>query len=136
MVTKIPRKFNEKLGKTIISEVKKGHSRQVACRKAGISDRTLRRWRETADLHKTNTPLKCFFEELDVAIGMPLSDLEDVMWDDALVNKNTSSAKWLLTKLLPEIYGNHDNNESSANDLEDYIDPAEEDKIFSGVEYE
>ena len=131
-----PTKFTKEVDDIIISEIKKGYTDTVACAKAGVSKRTFYRWQNKAESQKTKTDLKCFFEELEIAKGLRQALYEDVTRNDALENGNPQTAKWYLAHIDPDTWGNQDNNNSSANDLEEYIDPAEEDKIFSGVEYE
>ena len=113
-----PTKFTEEVGEKIISEIKEGYTQKVACARAGISDRTLRRWRAKAEEQKTKTPLKCFFDELEIAEGIRQGLYEDVTRESALENRNPSTAKWYLAHLDKDTFGSQDAIQNEAPAIE------------------
>ena len=62
-----PTVFNEKVCAKILEALKMGYNEEQACGYAGIGYSTFRQWRAEAQDHKTNTPKKCFFMEVDAA---------------------------------------------------------------------
>ena len=113
-----PTKFTEDVGEKIISEIKKGYTQKVACARAGISDRTLRRWKIKADEQKTRTPLKCFFEELGIAEGIRQGLYEDVTRESALDDRNPGTAKWYLSHIAKDTFGPQDETQPEAQEVE------------------
>lgn len=128
-----PTKYTEELGQIILKNLKKGITIKVACARAGVTDRTFRNWRCKADEQKTKTPLKCFFEEVELALLLGQGEYEDVIYEDAIINRNVSTAKWRLANMDSENHGSHDNSLQSINDLEDLVDQNEEDRIFKEI---
>lgn len=113
-----PTKFTEEVGEKIISEIKEGYTQKVACAKAGISPRTLQKWRVKAEEQKTKTALKCFFEELEIAEGIRQGLYEDVTRESALENRNPSTAKWYLAHLDKDTFGSQDAIQNEAPEIE------------------
>ena len=107
-----PTKFTKEVGEKIISEIEEGYTQKVACAKAGISIRTLQRWRVKAEEHKTKTDLKCFFEDLEVAEGIRQGLYEDVTRESALENRNPATARWYLSHIDKETFGPHETTET------------------------
>ena len=103
-----PTKFTKELGEKIISETKEGYTQKVACARAGISPRTLQKWRVKAEEQKTKTDLKCFFEELEIAEGIRQGLYEDVTRESAIENRNPATAKWYLAHLDKDTFGNQE----------------------------
>jgi len=100
-----PTKFTKELGEEIIAKIKEGYTQKVACAHAGISPRTLQKWRVKAEEHKTKTDLKCFFEELEIAEGIRQGLYEDVTRESALEHRNPVMAKWYLSHLDRDTFG-------------------------------
>ena len=113
-----PTKFTKEVGEKIISEIENGYTQKAACARAGISDRTLRRWRAKAEEHKTKTDLKCFFEDLDVAEGIRQGLYEDVTRESALEHRNPATARWYLSHLDRDTFGPQDATQTEAPEIE------------------
>ena len=113
-----PTKFTKELGEKIISEIKEGFTQKVACARAGISPRTLQRWRIKADEHKTKTELKCFFEELEIAEGIRQGLYEDVTRESALEHRNPVMAKWYLSHLDKDTFGQQEPEQTDTQEIE------------------
>lgn len=94
-----PTKFTKELGEKIIQYVIEGYTNEVAYAKAGVAPRTVYRWKNKADEHKTKTDLKCFFEELEVAEKLRQGEYEDVTRESALEHRNPVTAQWYLAHL-------------------------------------
>lgn len=109
-----PTKFTKEVGEKIISEIQQGYTQKVACAKAGITSRTLQRWRNKAEEQKTKTDLKCFFEELEIAEGMRQGLYEDVTRESALEHRNPVMAKWYLSHLDRDTFGPQDPTQTEA----------------------
>ena len=62
-----PTVFCEEVCEKIIEAIEKGYNEEEACGYAGIGYRTYLRWKKDAESHKTNTPKKCFFHDVDAA---------------------------------------------------------------------
>ena len=113
-----PTKFTKEVGEKIISEIKDGFTQKVACAKAGISPRTLQRWKNKADGQKTKTDLKCFFEELEIAEGIRQGLYEDVTRESALINRNPCTAKWYLSHLDKDTFGQQEPEQTDTQEIE------------------
>lgn len=113
-----PTKFTKELGAIIISEIENGYTQKVACARAGISPRTLRRWRNKADKQKTQTDLKCFFEELEIAEGIRQGLYEDVTRESALEHRNPGTAKWYLAHLDQDTFSKQEALPNENPDIE------------------
>lgn len=62
-----PTKFCQEVCDKIIEALEQGYPEEDACGYAGIGYSTFRLWRNEAKDHKTDTPKKCFFKEVDAA---------------------------------------------------------------------
>lgn len=113
-----PTKFTKEVGEKIISEIEDGYTQRVACARAGISIRTLQRWRVKAEEHKTKTDLKCFFEDLEVAEGIRQGLYEDVTRESALENRNPATARWYLSHIDKETFGPQEVTQTEAPEIE------------------
>ena len=113
-----PTKFTEELGEQIIKFVMEGYTNQVAYAKAGVSPRTVYRWKNKADEQKTKTPLKCFFEELEIAEKLRQGEYEDVTRESALEHRNPVMAKWYLSHLDRETFGPQETTQTEAPEIE------------------
>ena len=113
-----PTKFTKEVGEKIISEIEEGYTQKVACAKAGISIRTLQRWRVKAEEHKTKTDLKCFFEDLEVAEGIRQGLYEDVTRESALENRNPATARWYLSHIDKETFGPQETTQTEPLEIE------------------
>lgn len=113
-----PTKFTEELGEQIIQFVMEGYTNQVAYAKAGVSPRTVYRWKNKADEQKTKTPLKCFFEELEIAEKLRQGEYEDVTRESALEHRNPVMAKWYLSHLDRETFGPQETTQTEAPEIE------------------
>ena len=109
-----PTKFTEELGEAIIQFVKEGYTNEVAYAKAGVAPRTVYRWKNKAEEQKTKTPLKCFFEELEVAEKLRQGEYEDVTRESALEHRNPVTAQWYLAH-LDETFVKRTVNETNVN---------------------
>ena len=103
-----PSKFSKELGEKILHYVLEGYTNEVSYAKAGVSPRTVYRWRNKADKQKTKTDLKCFFEELELVEKLRQGKYEDITRKEALENKNAAVAKWYLAHLDRDNFGNQD----------------------------
>ena len=64
-----PTVFNDEVCNKILEALEKGYNENQACGYAGIGYSTYLRWKSEAQDHKTNTPKKCFFEKVDIALS-------------------------------------------------------------------
>lgn len=113
-----PTKFTKEVGEKIISEIEEGYTQKVACARAGISDRTLRRWKTKAEEHKTRTALVKFIEKLEIAEGIRQGLYEDVTRESALEHKNPIMAKWYLTHLDRNTFGPQETTQTEPLEIE------------------
>lgn len=87
-----PTVFCEEVCEKILEALRKGYPEYAACGYAGIGYATYKRWKSEARDHITNTPKKCFFEEVKAAKSQGDYELENPMIEDIVVNKNVKTA--------------------------------------------
>ena len=128
-------KLTDELCEALVIEFEKGKTNEGACGAVGLGLRTFYEWMEKAEKAKGTTKFTKFRDKITLAKHKGQSVLEDILWEDMVENKNINTIKWYLPRRDRANYGNDDSSQSN-NDLEELVDPSEEDKIFSGVEYE
>ena len=87
-----PTVFSKEVCDKILEALKKGYSEKSASGYAGIGYRTYKRWKAEAKDHKTNTPKKCFFEEVESAKSKGEYELDNPIIEDIVENKNVKTA--------------------------------------------
>lgn len=87
-----PTVFSEEVCNKILEALKKGYSEEAASGYAGIGYRTYKRWKAEAKDHKTNTPKKCFFEEVESAKSHGEYKLDKPIIEDIIENGNVKTA--------------------------------------------
>ena len=87
-----PTVFCEEVCNKILEALEKGYSEREACGYAGIGYTTYKRWKNEARDHKTNTPKKCFFEEVKAAKSKRDYVLASPYIEDIVKNKNVKTA--------------------------------------------
>ena len=131
-----PTKLNVEFIKKFCEIIEDGHTIRATCGIMGIHENTYLNWYKKGRDAKTDTCAKRFYTEVNIAKNKLLGDVEDVFLENIFKNRNSNDAKWYASKLAPDVYGNVDVSEDEIGELENYVDPSKEDKIFSGVEYE
>ena len=87
-----PTVFCEEVCDKILEALRKGYNEKQACGYAGIGYSTFRAWRDEARDHKTNTPKKCFFQDVDSAKSIGDYELTNPIIEDIVENKNVKTA--------------------------------------------
>ena len=64
-----PTKFCKEVCDKILEALENGYTQRAACGYAGIGYSTYNEWKVEAEGHKTDTPKKCFFREVDAALA-------------------------------------------------------------------
>jgi len=100
-----PTKLTNELLEKIVGLLKKGHTKKGACGKVGITERTLYYWVEKGESHKTNTIFKRLATEIEIAEEAGQAEYEDVIHEDAIINRNAKTAMWRLEQMDPKNYG-------------------------------
>ena len=113
-----PTKFTKELGESILKFVEDGYTNEVAYAKAGVSPRTVYRWKNKADGQKTKTDLKCFFEELELVEKLRQGKYEDVTRESALEHRNPVMAKWYLSHLDKDTFGQQEPEQTDSQEIE------------------
>lgn len=62
-----PTVFSKEVCNKILKAIQKGYSDEEACGYAGVAYSTYKNWKKESQDHKTNTPKKCFFQEVESA---------------------------------------------------------------------
>ena len=80
-----PTVFCKEVCDKILEALEQGYNEKEACGYAGIGYRTFTRWKAEAEEHKTNTPKKCFFQDVDAAKSKGDYELKNPIID-AIIN--------------------------------------------------
>lgn len=92
MGTGRPTVFCKEVCDEILEALSQGYNEKDACGYAGIGYTTYKRWKRDAEDHKTNTPKKCFFQEVDAAKSRGSYELDNPIIEDIIKNKNVKTA--------------------------------------------
>ena len=87
-----PTVFCEEVCNKILETLEQGYDEKQACGNAGVGYSTYLRWKSEASNHVTNTPKKCFFEKVDVALSKRDYVLEAPMIDAIVKDKDVKTA--------------------------------------------
>lgn len=87
-----PTVFSEEVCQKILEALEKGYPENAACGYAGIGYSTYKVWKAEAKDHKTNTPKKCFFEEVKAAKSKGDYKLDKPIIEDIVENENVKTA--------------------------------------------
>lgn len=127
--TKLTCELQDKL----CAELEKGKTIKGACGAVGLGERTYYDWRERGENAKTNTIYKKFCEEVDIAISKGQSCYEDVIHEAAIEKRIWTAAAWYLERRDKPNYGKNEYYNENTNDLEEFVDSEEEDRIFKEI---
>lgn len=85
-----PTKFCQEVCDTILEALEQGHSEKEACGFANVAYSTYKNWKCDAKDHKTDTPKKCFFNEVEIAKSKGQAKVKGIILKDM----TKKDAKW------------------------------------------
>ena len=87
-----PTVFCEEVCDKILEALKQGYNERDACGYAGIGYSTYKVWKAEAKDHKTNTPKKCFFHDVEAAKSKGSYELINPIIDAIIKDKDVKTA--------------------------------------------
>ena len=126
-------KLTCELQEALCAEFEKGKTVKGACGAVGLGVSTYYDWRTRGENAKTNTDYKKFCEAVDIAMAKGQTKYEDVIYTEAIEKENWHAAAWYLERRDKPNFAKQEYYSETANDLEDFVDPAEEDRIFKEI---
>jgi transposase len=96
-------KFTPALAEKIVNYVRLGNYIESAAGAAGISDRTIRKWRASGKKQRDGHPLKQFSRDLDKA--QREAECRDIGLIGQAAKKDWRAAAWRRERMQPALYG-------------------------------